>query len=591
MANNGDETIVTGLKFAGPGTADVVAIGNFHKTLPHNEFGEVDPAAYAAFKLIAITGGDYETVLRGYNGEPNPPPHQAGFIVPDPPKLSDNLNDPQAARSNDKLTGGSMSYMMPPAPKVLSKSTAAEMTELQWMAIFRDVAFVDFDGHPQITDVVADIKKQFNAALVANEPGGLQLGIDLPRTAANALDIRKHTLFRCGLLGEDKGPLVSQFFLHDIAYGAQFIQQKVRPYKKGRDFLIDHGSWLRAQNAGLDEWGHGYSRDNDFSSDPTLEEPGGPRRISTMRDLARFVNKDALHQAYFNAALLCLNWGVPFDPGNPYLTYKRQSGFGTFGGPDLLTRVSEIASRALETVWRQKWQIHRRLRPEVYGGLMQMQAIGLEDGGVFSKRAYGLPDMAFQSAAAKHLHQTGNKNYYLPIAFTAGAPPHPAYGAGHATVAGACVTVLKAWLAEKTYLKSHLTANPQRSPYSGAPANESPVVISVADATGQLTPYVGADVNDITVEGELNKIACNVAMGRSMGGVHWRTDNTRSLRLGEQIAAELLRSESTDYAERGGPAKMAPVWSFTSFNGNDVLIFDGQVFVNSSPVDPRAMPL
>ena len=330
MANNGDETIVTGLKFDGPGTADVIAIGNFHKTLPHNKFGEVDPTAYALFKLTATTGGDYEAVPRGYVGGVIPP-HQAGFVVPNPPQQSDNFNDPQAGRSHDKLTGvSSATYMMPPAPKVRSKSIAAEMTELQWMAILRDLPFADFGSDPQVTDAVTDVKKQFTAALAANEPGGLQLGIDLPRTSTNTLDIRKQTLFRCGLLGEDKGPIVSQFFLHDIAYGAQFIQQKVRPYKNGRDFLIEHGTWLRAQNAGLDEWGHGYSGDNDFSSDPTLEEPGGPRRISNMRDLARFVNKDALHQAYFNAALLCLNWGVPFDAGNPYLTYTRQSAFGYF---------------------------------------------------------------------------------------------------------------------------------------------------------------------------------------------------------------------------------------------------------------------
>ncbi len=33
--------------------------------------------------------------------------------------------------------------------------------------------------------------------------------------------------------------------------------------------------------------------------------------------------------------------------------------------------------------------------------------------------------------------------YFLPMAFTAGSLTHPAYGAGHATVAGACVTVLR----------------------------------------------------------------------------------------------------------------------------------------------------
>ena len=31
------------------------------------------------------------------------------------------------------------------------------------------------------------------------------------------------------------------------------------------------------------------------------------------------------------------------------------------------------------------------------------------------------------------------------MAFTAGSPAHPAYGAGHASVAGICTTVLKAF--------------------------------------------------------------------------------------------------------------------------------------------------
>ncbi len=31
------------------------------------------------------------------------------------------------------------------------------------------------------------------------------------------------------------------------------------------------------------------------------------------------------------------------------------------------------------------------------------------------------------------------------MAFPEGSPTHPSYGAGHATVAGACVTILKAW--------------------------------------------------------------------------------------------------------------------------------------------------
>ncbi len=538
-----------------------------------------------------MTGGDFDTIPRGYTGTVVPP--EDGFVVP-PPLQSDGFNNPQAGRSHDKLTGGAIEYAMPAAPKVRSKSTAAEMAELQWMAILRDQFFANWTGNALVAQAVSDLTTQFGTAIAANEPGGLRLGSDLPATEDGKLDLRQQTLFRCGLLGEDKGPPISQFFLHDVSYGAQFIVQKVRPYKSHLDFLTEHGSWLRAQNAGLDEWAHGYTDDNDFVSAPTLEEPGGPRRISTMRDLARFVNKDALHQAYFNAALLCLSWKIPLDAGNPYRTYARQAPFATFGGPDILTRVSEVAARALEVVWRQKWLVHRRLRPEAYGALMQMQQVGFPENGGMTKRAYGLPSMAFDSGAAKYLVNTGlngHKNYYLPLAFTAGSPPHPSYGAGHATVAGACVTVLKAWFAERTPLKAYLAANPKHSPFKGMAPPEDPVALATPDATGVLVPYTGADADEITVEGELNKIACNVAMGRSMGGVHWRSDNTRSLRLGEQVAAELLRSESVDYAERRKPDGSSPTWSFRSFDGDDVLIFDGRVVVNGSDVDPKAGPL
>ena len=40
---------------------------------------------------------------------------------------------------------------------------------------------------------------------------------------------------------------------------------------------------------------------------------------------------------------------------------------------------------------------------------------------------------------------TGEETLLLPMAFTPGSPVHPAYGAGHASVAGVCVTVLKAY--------------------------------------------------------------------------------------------------------------------------------------------------
>lgn len=99
--------------------------------------------------------------------------------------------------------------------------------------------------------------------------------------------------------------------------------------------------------------------------------------------------------------------------------------------------------------------------------------------------------------------------------------------------------------------------------------------------------YTASDKNKLTIEGELNKLAENVAMGRAMGGVHWRSDNTRSLMLGEALAAEILANITTDAREK-------PSFTFRTFaRGTEgepkkVLIKNGKVFVDGIE---RAVPI
>src|SRR5205809_3334071 len=88
-----------------------------------------------------------------------------------------------------------------------------------------------------------------------------------------------------------------------------------------------------------------------------------------------------------------------------------------------------------------------------------------------------------------------------------GRPRIPAYGAGHATVAGACVTILKAWFDE-----SYVIPNPVEPNLDGTSHVE----------------YAGPP---LTVGGELNKLASNIAVGRNIAEVHWRSDATESLKL------------------------------------------------------------
>ncbi|MEO8604251.1 MAG: hypothetical protein ABI629_16870 [bacterium] len=197
---------------------------------------------------------------------------------------------------------------------------------------------------------------------------------------------------------------------------------------------------MQAQNSGRDAAGQDYSHANE---DSAANFEAKERYISTPRDLARFVNKDALHQAYFNATLILLSGGADFTPGNPYTGAlgKREAGFGVLGGPHILALVSEVATRALKVIWNQKWQVHLRLRPEAYGGLLHVQTLGAGKAGT---RPYGLPAWVANTKAANAV-KSKYGGLLLPMAFTPGSPPHPSYGAGHATVAGACVTVLKAY--------------------------------------------------------------------------------------------------------------------------------------------------
>ena len=133
----------------------------------------------------------------------------------------------------------------------------------------------------------------------------------------------------------------------------------------------------------------------------------------------------------------------------------------------------------------------------------------------------------------------------MPMAFPEGCPIHPAYGAGHATVAGACITILKALFDE-----SYVIPNP---------------VVPTVDGLS-LVPYTGSDAGQITVGGELNKLAMNVAFGRNIAGVHWRTDGTESMKLGEEVAISILRDQRRTFGEDFHG------FTFTRFNGNSITI-------------------
>ncbi|MGH4011122.1 MAG: vanadium-dependent haloperoxidase [Pseudonocardiaceae bacterium] len=291
----------------------------------------------------------------------------------------------------------------------------------------------------------------------------------------------------------------------------------------GTDYLQDFKDWLDVQNGAdvrcTEHYGEGF------------------RFIASPRDLATYVHYDALYEAYLNACLILLGLRAPFDPGLPFLApdhIDKQLGFAQFGGPHILTLVTEVATRALKAVRYQKYNVHRRLRPEALGGWMYQRRNGDAD---VKARLAALESMeaAYEGSSgigAALEAKNGTDNWLLPMAFPEGSPTHPSYGAGHATVAGACVTILKAWFDHGWQLRDG----------DGATIGYQP------NSDGSALVDVGLAA-PLTVEGELNKIAANIAIGRDWAGVHYYTDYYESFRLGEQVAIGMLEEQKLTYGE------------------------------------------
>lgn len=86
---------------------DAPFIGNFHKTLPHNEFGEVEPAAYRKFErtCLEIEAGspiNYENVPAGPVNHPDQSPFDAD-AHPELIKSAAKLTSPMAGASTETL--------------------------------------------------------------------------------------------------------------------------------------------------------------------------------------------------------------------------------------------------------------------------------------------------------------------------------------------------------------------------------------------------------------------------------------------------------------------------------------------------------
>lgn len=456
--------------------------GTYTKGLLQDGIGLVNPAAYRSFRKAISSGRfqDWEDIITGGSRTLNGPMGSYAFTL----EGTDNGQFGDAPSPANQI----LQIVVPPAPPLASGTYGTELIEMYWASLLRDVAFSDYPTNALAIQAAAELDSM-----------PTYLG---PRDVNGT--VTPDLLFRGTYPGDTIGPYDSQLMLFPTFLGSQAIDQKLNSYLAGQDFMTDPITYQQVQN--------GIDTGAVVQIDPV------PRYITSGRDWGTFTRQDVLFQAYFVAFLVLNSLHAPLNPGNPYVGSTKQNGFGTFGGPDIAATITAVARVALNSVWYQKWLVHLRHRPEAGGAIARQILTG--SGGTL--QGHVNDNVLNSQAVQESFNRYGD--YFLSQAFPEGSPTHPAYPTGHGTVAGACITALKFF-------------------FDGNFVIPDPVVPS--DDGQTLLPYTGSDAGQITVNGELNKLANNVSFGHGIhAGIHWRTDTSASIQLGEAVAISVLQDRA-----------------------------------------------
>ena len=462
--------------------------GTYSKGLLQNGIGLVNLQAFQSFKRALNSGNPADFENIIIGGTRTLNDPQSGLALALEGSDASQFGNAPCPNNQENVV------VVPPAPALASAAYGTELAELYWASLLRDVAFTDYAANS-------------TAIQAAQELSGMP-SYTGPRDSNG--NVTPDLLFRGGYPGETIGPYISQLHIIPSFFGAQEMNQLMFTYAAGVDYMNDPTTFQQVQN-GIDT---GLRNQLDPQA----------RYLHDGRGLGAYTHVDVLYQAYFTAYLVLNTLHVPVNPGNPYVGSRTQNGFGTFGQPDFAATVAAVASFALNCVWYHKWYVHLRHRPESGGAIVRQILTG--HGGTIE----GHPNNNVLNSMA--VQQSFNRygDYFLSQAFPEGSPTHPAYPTGHGVVAGACITILKFF-------------------FDGNFVIPNPVVPS-SDGLS-LLPYTGGDAGQITVNGELNKIAHNISFGHGIHpGIHWRSDTDSSIQLGEALAISILQDRALTYNER-----------------------------------------
>ena len=426
-----------------------------------------------------VNGTNYQNFLnqirnQNFNGISSSVLNVAPCLV-DPFNLTDlELNGKYAG--NYHLTPGALS--------ITHTSSAAEMVELYEMALMRDVPFANWSSSPTAAAAASNLSTLGTSFLGPKENNQVTI----------------NSLFRGSTVGDRTGPYASQFLYHPVTMGSKTMPQTYGYVAANTQYLTTVTGYVNVWNGNLP---------------PSNDVIIGERYLSNLSDCGIYIHKDQPWQPFFVAHCLLQGWRVPYSFKTGTNVNLRKNTFVSLGPIDITDLMTRAYKLAMNATWLYKF-IQEKLRPEEYGYQVNLCRVGQS----MLPSSQKIPLTLLNNTAVNQVFAK-NGTYLLPQLYPEGSPCHPAFPSGHATIAGAAVTILKAFY-NTTYT-------------FGANGVPTPVQPSVDGSS--LTGYSGAV---LTIGGELDKLATNCAIFRNAAGIHYRSDAQGGLLLGEAVAVNLL---------------------------------------------------
>lgn len=263
-------------------------------------------------------------------------------------------------------------------------------------------------------------------------------------------------------------------------------------------------------DAPLDAWQHWCAGERGARSCSSPQST--PQADATLRALAQEAQRMPAAQPFFGAALDALAGGSSLDP---HLTGAALAQGSGWTGSRVLSLMAEAETLALRLAGQRGRHADRLTRPVVTAARMsvclaQEEMLRRTDATIaaadeLAEAAPRLLDWVGKANLASRGPLRFARSLFLPLCPVDAIPPHPADLNGHALVAGALATVIKAC-------------------FDTAPLRN-----------------VDRDQQARCLAHDVDRLCSDIALARCVAATHFPAENHQDLRIGEALALGLLR--------------------------------------------------